>query len=91
MHYLIWMLTGCAVLCWVWLRLSHTSPMRSEAAMDHETCNCHECTQARWKMSLQGQLETTLRNNPFIQPGTPPSSPLPQYGPPYVPSQGPTC
>jgi len=26
----------------------------------HEPCNCHECTQARWKMSFQYQLETAL-------------------------------
>jgi hypothetical protein len=23
---------------------------------EHERCECHDCTQARWRMSFQGQL-----------------------------------
>jgi hypothetical protein len=34
----------------------------------HETCNCHECTQARWKMSLQGQIEMAMRQVPMTDP-----------------------
>jgi hypothetical protein len=26
-----------------------------------ERCECHECTQARWKMSIQGQIEQAFR------------------------------
>lgn len=26
----------------------------------HERCECHECTQARWKLSFQYQIESAL-------------------------------
>lgn len=26
-----------------------------------ERCECHECTQARWKASIQGQIEMTVQ------------------------------
>ena len=28
--------------------------------MNPEQCNCHECTQSRWKSSLAGQLESAF-------------------------------
>jgi len=30
------------------------------ANLQHEQCNCHECTQARWKMSFQYQISSAL-------------------------------
>ena len=35
--------------------------------MIHECCDCHDCTQARWKMSLQGQAETQLHEGLKIE------------------------
>lgn len=29
-------------------------------ALGHPRCECHECTQARWKMSFQGQNQGAL-------------------------------
>lgn len=26
-------------------------------------CECHECTQARWRMSIQGQIAQSLGGN----------------------------
>lgn len=44
-----------------------------------ERCECHACTQARWKMSMQGQIETAMQaqNKPMGQiPGPPEPDPL---------------
>jgi len=34
--------------------------MQQQYPEQHETCNCHECTQARWKISLQYQIDSAL-------------------------------
>lgn len=26
----------------------------------HERCECHDCTQARWRMSMQGQIASAM-------------------------------
>lgn len=28
--------------------------------MSNETCNCHACTQIRWRATLQGQIEPMI-------------------------------
>jgi hypothetical protein len=28
-----------------------------------QRCECHDCTQARWRMSLQGQIEAAIHPN----------------------------
>jgi len=30
-------------------------------------CHCHDCTQARYKTSLQGQMEQAMQNKPKIE------------------------
>lgn len=37
----------------------------------HPACNCHECTQARWKMSLQCQMEGALRSRVPVETDAP--------------------
>ena len=28
----------------------------NQMSLNYQKCECHDCTQARWKMSFQGQL-----------------------------------
>lgn len=29
---------------------------------EHETCNCHDCTQARYRTSLLGQIDAAMKS-----------------------------
>jgi hypothetical protein len=29
----------------------------------YQRCECHECTQARWKMSMEGQMDRIFWNS----------------------------
>lgn len=40
----------------------HKPSERVQMMIDHKSCNCHECTQTRWKGSLQRQLATALES-----------------------------
>lgn len=32
----------------------------------HYQCECHDCTQARWKMSFQGQISSFVSPSPTV-------------------------
>jgi len=38
--------------------------------MEHETCNCHDCTQVRYRMSLQYQLDQNIGSCPMFDPNS---------------------
>jgi len=40
----------------------------SSLSQQPQKCECHECTQARWKSSIQGQIERALTPQPTAPP-----------------------
>ncbi len=35
----------------------------SNTDYQHPKCECHECTQIRWRLSLQGQITTAMQSS----------------------------
>jgi hypothetical protein len=40
---------------------SQTSGFMQFVQVNHPRCECHDCTQIRWKTSMQGQLQGAMR------------------------------
>jgi hypothetical protein len=39
---------------------NYTQQLTAQNSVNPPRCECHECTQARWKTSLQGQIQGSL-------------------------------
>lgn len=42
----------------------------NQMLLNYPKCECHDCTQARWKMSFQGQSTTNLTPQQYVNSTT---------------------
>ena len=47
-------------MCW------HVYPDTHQGMINPTRCECHECTQARYKTSLQGQMAIAMQNRQLL-------------------------